>query len=92
MGGHMKTILMAFCLIFLAELGDKTQLATMMMAAKSKSIWTVFAGSVLALATSSLIGVVAGGMLTKYIPQQYIQYASGLAFIIIGILLISGKI
>jgi len=88
----MKTLLMTFCLVFLAELGDKTQLATMLMAAKSKSIWMVFLGSALALVASSLIGVVAGGILTKYVPQNYIHTASGLAFIIIGILLISGKI
>jgi putative Ca2+/H+ antiporter (TMEM165/GDT1 family) len=88
----MKTLIMTFCLVFLAELGDKTQLATMLMAAKSKSIWTVFAGSALALAASSLIGVLAGGILTKYVPQHYIHIASGLAFIIIGVLLVSGKI
>lgn len=88
----MRTLIMTFCLVFLAELGDKTQLATMLMAAKSKSIWVVFAGSALALAASSLIGVIAGGFLTKYVPQQYIHIGSGLAFIIIGVLLVSGKI
>lgn len=88
----MKTFILTFCLVFLAELGDKTQLATMLMAAKSNCIWLVFFGSTLALAASSLIGVLAGGILTKYIPQSYIHYASGVAFIIIGILLISGNI
>lgn len=88
----MKTLIMTFCLIFLAELGDKTQLATMLMAAKSDSKWTVFLGSALALAASSLMGVLAGSVITKYIPQSYIHYASGIAFIVIGILLISGRI
>lgn len=91
MGVIMKTIIMTFFLVFLAELGDKTQLATMLMAAKSDSVWTVFLGSTIALAASSLIGVLAGGIITKYIPQCYIHYASGIAFIIIGILLVSGK-
>jgi putative Ca2+/H+ antiporter (TMEM165/GDT1 family) len=92
MGVIMKTIIMTFFLVFLAELGDKTQLATMLMAAKSDSVWTVFLGSTIALAASSLIGVLAGGIITKYVPQSYIHYASGIAFIIIGILLVSGKI
>lgn len=89
---RMKTLIITFCMVFLAELGDKTQLATMLMAAKSNSIWLVFLGSSLALTASSLIGVLAGGILTKYIPQSYIHYASGIAFIVIGILLISGKL
>lgn len=88
----MKTLMLTFFLIFLAELGDKTQLATMLMAAKSESIWLVFIGSSLALTASSLIGVLAGSILTKYIPQSYIHYASGIAFLVIGILLISGKL
>ena len=88
----VKTLMLTFFLIFLAELGDKTQLATMLMAAKSESIWLVFIGSSLALTASSLIGVLAGSILTKYIPQSYIHYASGIAFLVIGILLISGKL
>ena len=88
----MKTFLMTFFLIFLAELGDKTQLATMLMAAKSKSIWMVFFGSAFALAASSLLGVLAGSVITRYVPQEYIHFGSGIAFIIIGILLIAGKI
>src|SRR5690554_5502799 len=91
-GMCVKTLMLTFFLIFLAELGDKTQLATMLMAAKSESIWLVFIGSSLALTASSLIGVLAGSILTKYIPQSYIHYASGIAFLVIGILLISGKL
>ena len=88
----MKTLLTTFCLVFLAELGDKTQLATMLMAAKSKSIWAVFFGSALALSASSLLGVIAGGLLAKYVPQNVIHTASGFAFMVIGVLLVSGKI
>lgn len=88
----MKTFLLTFCMVFLAELGDKTQLATMLMAAKSDSCLLVFLGSALALAASSLLGVLAGSIITKYVPQTYIHYASGIAFFVIGILLISGKL
>ena len=87
-----KTIITTFFLVFLAELGDKTQLSTMMLASKSTSIWHVFIGSACALVLSSLIGVIAGAYIHKYIPISTIQLCSGIAFILIGILLISGKI
>lgn len=88
----LKSIISAFILVFLAELGDKTQLSTMLLASKSKSIWYVFIGSSCALVLSSLFGVLAGSVLNRYIPANYIQFGSGIAFIIIGILLVSGKI
>lgn len=88
----LKNILTAFILVFLAELGDKTQLSTMLLASKSHSIWYVFIGSSIALVLSSLLGVLAGSVLNKYIPPNYIQFGSGIAFLIIGVLLISGKI
>ncbi len=92
MGEMWKTIFTTFLLVFLAELGDKTQLSTMLLASKSKSIWYVFIGSALALTLSSLIGVLAGSIINKFIPQSYIQVCSGIVFIIIGLLLILGKI
>jgi putative Ca2+/H+ antiporter (TMEM165/GDT1 family) len=88
----LKTIGTAFILVFLAELGDKTQLSTMLLASKSSSIWFVFIGSALALVLSSLIGVMAGSVLQKYIPASYIHTCSGIAFLIIGVLLIWGKL
>ncbi|NLD48404.1 MAG: TMEM165/GDT1 family protein [Clostridiaceae bacterium] len=86
-----KTIFTTFFLIFLAELGDKTQLSTMLLASKSNSIWYVFIGSAIALILSSLVGVLAGSVINKYIPAIYIQTCSGIVFIIIGSLLIAGK-
>jgi len=87
----LKSIITAFILVFLAELGDKTQLSTMLLASKSKSIWYTFIGSSFALILSSLLGVLAGSVINKYIPPFYIQLFSGIAFVLIGILLISGK-
>ncbi|MCX8128979.1 MAG: TMEM165/GDT1 family protein [Clostridia bacterium] len=87
-----KTIISTFLLVFLAELGDKTQLSTMLLASKSKSIWYVFIGSACALVLSSLLGVLAGSVINKFIPAFYVQLFSGIAFIIIGVLLVSGKI
>jgi putative Ca2+/H+ antiporter (TMEM165/GDT1 family) len=87
-----KTIISAFILVFLAELGDKTQLTTMILSSKSKSIWPTFIGSAAALIVSSLIGVLAGSVINKHIPESYIQSISGIVFIVFGILLIFGKI
>jgi len=86
-----KTILTTFILVFLAELGDKTQLSTMMLATKAESIWHVFIGSASALVLSSLIGVFAGSLLNKIIAPQYLQIGAGIGFIIIGVLLLLGK-
>lgn len=88
----MKLLITTFLLVFLAELGDKTQLATMLMATKTDSIWLVFIGSSLALIAASLLGVLAGSILSKYVPSSYIQTASGLGFLLIGILLLTGKL
>lgn len=88
----LKTILYTFFLIFIAELGDKTQLATMLLSAKSNSIITVFIGSSAALICSSFIGVFAGAYITKYIPPHYIQNSAGVLFIVMGLLILSGKL
>lgn len=89
---NFKTFLTTFGLIFLAELGDKTQLATITMAAQTKQPWTVFLGSSLALAAVSLIGVVLGTVLANYINADYLHKAAAVAFIVIGALMLWGKI
>ena len=77
-----------FGLIFLAELGDKTQLAAIALSAESKAPLAVFLGAVLALALVTLIGVAIGGTLTRVIPARYIRMAAGGLFVIIGILML----
>ena len=86
-----KTFLTTFGLVFLAELGDKTQLATMLLVAQNKSPWGVFAGAAVALVLSSLLGVLFGSTIARLVPQNYIQSGAGVAFIIIGALLLFGK-
>ena len=88
----LKSILYTFFLVFIAELGDKTQIATMLLSAKSNSMISVFIGSSLALICSSFIGVFAGVYITKYIPPQYIQNSAGILFLVMGILILSGKL
>ncbi len=74
-----------FGAIFLAELGDKTQLATLSMATGNVSRWAVFAGSALALVSSSAIAVLAGDALSRMIPPVWIERAAGVLFIVIGV-------
>ena len=75
-----------FGTVFLAELGDKTQLATVLFASKpSVSLVTVFVGASLALILSSLIAVAAGSVISQYVDPRYLSYIAGAGFIIIGI-------
>jgi len=80
-----------FGLIFLAELGDKTQLAAIAMSAESKSPLAVFGGAVLALALVTLIGVAVGGTLTRFIPAPYIRKGAGALFILVGAFMLISK-
>lgn len=78
-----------FMLIFLAELGDKTQLAVLSQSAASSSRWTVFAAGVTALAASTAIGVLAGGLLRKFVPDdRCIKIAGGMLFLLFGCLML----
>ncbi len=77
-----------FILIFLAELGDKTQLAALAAGAGSRSTWSVFAGAATALVFSTLVAVLLGNALQRVLPLSYIRLAAGGFFVIAGILLI----
>lgn len=86
---EMKLFLAVFATIFLAELGDKTQLATILYAAdKDVSRLVVFAASSAALIVTSAIGVAAGGMVSQLVNPKYLSIAAGIGFILIGILTI----
>jgi len=87
-----KIIISTFFVVFFAELGDKTQIQTMLLASQSKSIWPVFIGSSLALVLSSLVGVYAATYLHRFLNPHYLQNASGVVFIIIGLLTLMGKL
>jgi putative Ca2+/H+ antiporter (TMEM165/GDT1 family) len=81
-----KVLLTVFAAVFIAELGDKTQLATVLFAAdKEVSKWTVFFGASLALIVASGIGVLAGGLVSEYISEKHLHYIAGAGFIGIGI-------
>jgi putative Ca2+/H+ antiporter (TMEM165/GDT1 family) len=81
----LKLLLTTFGLIFLAELGDKTQLATFCFSADCDSRISVFIGSAGALALSSLIAVLFGAGVSRLIPPHYIRAGAGIFFVIVGI-------
>jgi Ca2+/H+ antiporter, TMEM165/GDT1 family len=82
----------AFLTLFLAELGDKTQLAVITMSAKADSKLAVFAGASLALILVTLLGILAGSLLTQFVPVEWLQRIVAVAFIAIGVLMLLGKL
>jgi Ca2+/H+ antiporter, TMEM165/GDT1 family len=87
----LRVFLTTFGIIFLAEMGDKTQLAAMTMAADTKKPWAVFFGASLALAAVSLLGVLLGSVLGDYVPVMWVKRVAAVAFIVIGVLMLFGK-
>jgi putative Ca2+/H+ antiporter (TMEM165/GDT1 family) len=80
-----KIFLAIFATVFIAELGDKTQLATMLFAAdKEVGKFTVFLAASAALVVASAIGVLAGSLLSEYINEKTLHYLAGVGFIAIG--------
>ncbi len=81
----IKVVLTVFIAVFIAELGDKTQLATMLFAAdKSVSKWAVFAGAAAALVAAAGLGVLAGGLVANHIGEKALSLIAGAGFIAIG--------
>ena len=87
----LRVLITTFGIIFLAEMGDKTQLAAMTMAADTKKPWAVFLGASLALAAVSALGVLVGSVIGSYVPLEWVKRAAAVAFIVIGILMLAGK-
>lgn len=82
----LKIFATVFTAIFIAELGDKTQLATLLFAAdKAVSKLTVFAAASLALVIASALGVLAGGLIAQYVGEKVLTYIAGIGFVLIGI-------
>jgi putative Ca2+/H+ antiporter (TMEM165/GDT1 family) len=81
-----KLLASTFAAVFLAELGDKTQLATLSLAAGGRSRWMVFAGSAMALVATSAIAVLAGEALARAVPPIWIKRAAGALFLVMGAL------
>ncbi len=84
----LKVFISTFVMIFLAELGDKTQLATLSFSAESNSRLSVFLGSACALILTSLLAVLFGGLVSKFVPENVIKLSAGALFIILGLWMI----
>ncbi|TAF99500.1 MAG: TMEM165/GDT1 family protein [Betaproteobacteria bacterium] len=82
----IATLLTVAASVFVAEIGDKTQLATMLFASDGKAnLWAVFLGSSIALIAAAGIGVVAGSFVSQYVSPQLLKIIAGVGFIAIGI-------
>ena len=78
-----------FVTVFLAEMGDKTQLTTITLSSTTNKPLAVFIGSSLALILATLLGAMAGGSIANIIPAFLLKLVSGIVFLIIGINLLS---
>lgn len=82
---ELKTMGVVFGTVFLAELGDKTQLATLIFATKeSTSLVSVFIGASLALILATTIAVAGGSLVSQYVDPRLLSYAAGAGFVVIG--------
>ena len=80
-----------FGTVFLAEMGDKTQLAALTLTADKGTPLAVLAGACLALCLATLLGVLVGGVVSQYVPPAIIKKVAGVAFVVIGGLILLGK-
>ncbi len=83
----LKVLFSTFALLFIAELGDKTQLAVINMTAKHKMPLWVFLGATLALAAVTGIGVLGGGLLTRIVPEDILRKVAAGLFVLMGLLM-----
>lgn len=82
----MQLMLTVFTTVFLAEIGDKTQLSTMLYASDPQnSKWIIFFAASLALVVASALGILAGTFLSELISPKYLGRIAGIGFIIVGI-------
>jgi len=81
----LKLLLPVFATVFVAELGDKTQLATVLFAARDGSnLFGIFLAASSALVVSTAIGVAAGSLVSNYLDPRFLSYVAGAGFILIG--------
>jgi rubrerythrin len=85
---NLKILAASFAVVFLAELGDKTQLTALAFSAQTRSQWSVFLGTSLALICTTALAVACGGLLAKVLPPRVMHLSSGVMFVLIGLILL----
>ena len=85
----ISILITSFSTIFLAELADKTQLATLMLSAQSGRPLIIFSGAALALISTSLLGVLVGQWIANKLPRQNFTVVSGIIMLSLGIYLVT---
>jgi putative Ca2+/H+ antiporter (TMEM165/GDT1 family) len=85
-----KLLLSTFAAVFVAEIGDKTQLATFSFAAGGSSRLAVFLGAATALICTSAIAVLAGEAVSRAVPPHWLQRGAGMLFLVLGVLFLLG--
>jgi putative Ca2+/H+ antiporter (TMEM165/GDT1 family) len=88
----MKTFWLTFVTLFVAELGDKTQLSVITLTSKTAEPVKVFIGAACALVLVTLLGVLLGEVLVRFVPVEIIKKIAAAAFVVIGILMFFGKL
>lgn len=82
----LKLLLTVFATIFVAELGDKTQVAALLYASGAENPkLTVFVGASLALIVSTAVAVLAGAWISQHVNERYLSWAAGAGFILVGV-------
>ena len=81
----LSLLLSTFLTIFIAELGDKTQLATLTMSGTTNKPLAVFLGSSTALVLASLVGALAGGSISNFVPEIILKSIASVTFFILGL-------
>ena len=87
----LSLLLSTFITVFIAELGDKTQLATLTMSGTSTKPLAVFLGSSTALVLASLVGALAGGSISNFVPEIFLKSIASVTFFILGIRLFTNS-
>lgn len=81
----LRVVATTFAAVFLAEMADKTQLVTFGLAASNASRWSVFVGSALGLVAASALGVLAGGLVGRFVSPALLMRVAGAFFVVVGV-------
>ncbi len=88
--GRMGVFGITVVAFFLAEMGDKTQIATVMLAARYDALWTVTAGTTVGMLIANVPAVLLGERVTRWLPIRWVHRVAALVFAVLGVLVLAG--